>query len=150
MKNAHERFGWLEFTRALKDHACMVLRRLAGKTGNTAPVLTLVTQFGGGKTHTLATLYHLAKAGKDASKLQGVPELLNESGVSAAPAARVGGPGDPPVPQPPAHAEPQVPAARGRVLARRQPPHAATAAVLTSRVLPGGRRQCRSGGRLRE
>src|SRR5438067_1254063 len=30
------------FTRALKDDAGMVLRRLAGKTENTAPVLTLV------------------------------------------------------------------------------------------------------------
>jgi hypothetical protein len=28
----------------------MVLRRLSGKTENAAPVLTLVTQFGGGKT----------------------------------------------------------------------------------------------------
>ena len=27
------------FTRALKEHAGMVLRRLAGQTGNTAPVL---------------------------------------------------------------------------------------------------------------
>ena len=38
----------------------MVLRRLSGRTDNTAPVLTLITRFGGGKTHTLATLYHLA------------------------------------------------------------------------------------------
>jgi predicted AAA+ superfamily ATPase len=30
-----------------------VLRRLAGKTEHTAPVLTLITQFAGGKTHTL-------------------------------------------------------------------------------------------------
>jgi adenine-specific DNA-methyltransferase len=29
----------------------MVLRRLAGVSANTAPVLTLVTQSGGGKTH---------------------------------------------------------------------------------------------------
>ena len=50
------------FTRALKDHAGMVLRRLSGETVNTAPVLTLITQFGGGKTHTLAALYHLANA----------------------------------------------------------------------------------------
>ena len=41
----------------------MVLRRLSGKTENTAPVLTLITQFGGGKTHTLTTLYHLATNG---------------------------------------------------------------------------------------
>jgi predicted AAA+ superfamily ATPase len=38
------------FTRALKEHAGMVLQRLAGKTENAAPVLTLITQFGGGKT----------------------------------------------------------------------------------------------------
>ena len=48
------------FTQALTKHSGMVLRRLAGETNNTAPVLTLVTAFGGGKTHTLTTLYHLA------------------------------------------------------------------------------------------
>ncbi len=78
------------FTRALKDHAGRVLRRLAGQTGNTAPVLTLVTQFGGGKTHTLTMLYHLAKAGTEAAKLPGVADLLNEAGMVEAPAARVG------------------------------------------------------------
>ena len=51
------------FTRALREHAGMVLRRLSGRTDNTSPVLTLITQFGGGKTHTLTTLYHLAKNG---------------------------------------------------------------------------------------
>jgi hypothetical protein len=51
------------FTRALREHTGMVLKRLNGKTENTAPVLTLITQFGGGKTHTLATLYHIAKSG---------------------------------------------------------------------------------------
>jgi hypothetical protein len=51
------------FTRALREHAGMVLKRLAGRTDNTAPVLTLITQFGGGKTHTLTTLYHIAKSG---------------------------------------------------------------------------------------
>ena len=78
------------FTRALKEHAGMVLRRLSGKTENTAPVLTLITQFGGGKTHTLTALYHLAKAGADASKLPGVADLLNEAGIAEAPSARVG------------------------------------------------------------
>ncbi len=78
------------FTRALKEHAGMVLRRLAGKTENTAPVLTLITQFGGGKTHTLTALYHLANAGGDASKLSGVAELLSEVGMAEVPSARVG------------------------------------------------------------
>ena len=41
----------------------MVLRRLAGHTANTAPDLTLITQFGGGKTHTLTALYYLVRHG---------------------------------------------------------------------------------------
>ena len=78
------------FTRALEEHAGMVLRRLSGKTENTAPVLTLITQFGGGKTHTLTSLYHLANAGAEASELPGVADLLNEAGIAEAPSARVG------------------------------------------------------------
>jgi hypothetical protein len=78
------------FTRALKDHASMVLRRLSGETINTAPVLTLITQFGGGKTHTLAALYHLANAGSHAVELPGVPALLDGAGLAMTPAARVG------------------------------------------------------------
>ena len=83
-------FSRTYFTRALKDHVGMVLRRLSGKTEDTAPVLTLVTQFGGGKTHTLTSLYHLANAGADASKLPGVKDLLNEAGITEVPSTRVG------------------------------------------------------------
>ena len=64
------------FTRALTEHSGMVLRRLSGRTENTAPILTLITQFGGGKTHTLTSLYHLANAGREAGALPGVSELL--------------------------------------------------------------------------
>ena len=78
------------FTRALREHAGMVLRRLAGRSENTAPVLTLITQFGGGKTHTLTALYHLARAGQAASGFAGVPELLRAAGLAEAPAARAG------------------------------------------------------------
>ena len=78
------------FTRALKEHAGMALRRLSGRTENTAPVLTLVTQFGGGKTHTLTALYHLARAGPEAAKFPGVADLLKEAGLAVAPSARVG------------------------------------------------------------
>ena len=46
------------FTRALSEDMGMVARRLVGETVNAAPVLTLITQFGGGKTHTLTALYH--------------------------------------------------------------------------------------------
>src|SRR6266480_5334369 len=64
------------FSKALVEHCGMVLRRLNGETANTAPVLSLITQFGGGKTHTLTALYHMAHAGKAASKFDGVPAVL--------------------------------------------------------------------------
>jgi len=76
------------FTRALREHAGMVLRRLSGRTDNTSPVLTLITQFGGGKTHTLTTLYHLAKSGDKAAGFSGVSDLLREAGLSSVPEAR--------------------------------------------------------------
>ncbi len=83
-------FSRTYFTRALSEHSGMVLRRLSGQTGNTAPVLTLMTQFGGGKTHTLTSLYHLVNLGPDARNLPGVDDLLRDTGISAAPSARVG------------------------------------------------------------
>jgi predicted AAA+ superfamily ATPase len=49
------------FTRAFKDRVGMVLQRLSSKTDGAASVLTLITQFGGGKTHTLTSVDHLAK-----------------------------------------------------------------------------------------
>ena len=89
-RDAAQFFSRTCFTRALKEHTGMVLRRLSGKTGNTAPVVTLITQFGGGKTHTLASLYHLAKAGEDALELPGVLELLADENVDSPPSAQVG------------------------------------------------------------
>ncbi len=77
------------FTRALREHAGMVLRRLSGQTANTAPVMTLITQFGGGKTHTLAALYHLTTSGAKAADYPGVGELLGQAGLPAVPEARV-------------------------------------------------------------
>jgi hypothetical protein len=77
------------FTRALREHAGMVLRRLAGKTENSAPVLTLITQFGGGKTHTLASLYHLVQHGKQVADNEGVTNLVHEAGLSEIPRAKV-------------------------------------------------------------
>ena len=77
------------FTRALREHSGMVLRRLAGETANTTPVMTLVTQFGGGKTHTLTALYHITTAGTTVGELEGVAGLLKEAGLSEAPQAKV-------------------------------------------------------------
>ncbi|MFL5330484.1 MAG: DUF499 domain-containing protein [Gemmataceae bacterium] len=77
------------FTRALCDNAGMVLRRLAGKTENTAPVQTLVTQMGGGKTHMLTALWHLANAGSKAAKYSGVADLLKQADLTDVPSAKV-------------------------------------------------------------
>jgi hypothetical protein len=77
------------FTRALREHAGIVLRRLSGKTENTAPVLTLITQFGGGKTHTLTTLYHLVSNGEAAAGYWGVADLVREAGIASVPKAKV-------------------------------------------------------------
>lgn len=83
-------FGRTCFTRALREHCGMVLRRLSGETANTSPVMALVTQFGGGKTHTLAALYHLARTGPAAAALSGVRELLSGAQVAEVPKAAVG------------------------------------------------------------
>jgi hypothetical protein len=77
------------FTRALTEHAAMVLRRLSGETANTAPVLTLVTQFGGGKTHTLTALYHLAHKGDKAKMFAGIAGLLEAAHLGSVPKAKV-------------------------------------------------------------
>jgi hypothetical protein len=82
-------FSRTVFTRALREHAGMVLRRLAGITENTAPVLTLITQFGGGKTHTLTALYHLASSGEAALSYDGVADLVRAAGLAMVPKARV-------------------------------------------------------------
>lgn len=77
------------FTRALREHAGMVLRRLSGETSNTAPVMTLITQFGGGKTHTLTALYHLVTSGAKSAEFSGVENLISEAGLAAVPQAHV-------------------------------------------------------------
>lgn len=64
-----------------------VVKRLAGKGGD--PVIQLQTAFGGGKTHTMLAVYHLAKGDAAASDLPGVPVILDAAGVTELPRARV-------------------------------------------------------------
>jgi hypothetical protein len=78
------------FTRALNEHLGLVLRRLAGQTQNTAPVLSLITQFGGGKTHTLTALYHLVKQPEASGRHPDVQNLLGSVGLGKIPKAQVG------------------------------------------------------------
>ena len=64
-----------------------VARRLEG-LGND-PVIQLQTAFGGGKTHTLLAVYHLASRAVSTDKLTGVPPVLDEAGIQSLPLARV-------------------------------------------------------------
>ncbi|MEA3245622.1 MAG: DUF499 domain-containing protein [Gemmatimonadota bacterium] len=88
-KDPAQFFARTSFTRALREHSGLVLRRLSARTDNTAPVMTLITQFGGGKTHTLTTLYHLARLGKKANDIDGVSALIGDAGISDVPSAKV-------------------------------------------------------------
>lgn len=64
-----------------------VVKRLSGKGGD--PVIQLQTAFGGGKTHTMLAVYHLAKVDGSASDLPGVPAILDAAGVTELPRARI-------------------------------------------------------------
>jgi len=54
-------FAKTYMTRSLESVLERVVGRLAGRPEGGAPVMRLETPFGGGKTHTMVALYHLAK-----------------------------------------------------------------------------------------
>ena len=64
-----------------------VIRRLAGRGGD--PVIQLQTAFGGGKTHTMLAVYHLANRTVPVSKLSGISPILDAAGVTDLPKAKV-------------------------------------------------------------
>lgn len=64
-----------------------VATRLAGKGGE--PVIQLQTAFGGGKTHTMLAVYHLATRSCPLSDLAGVPGLIKQAGLMDVPQAKV-------------------------------------------------------------
>ncbi len=71
-------------TQGLRKLLTQAIERLDGSGGD--PVIDLQTNFGGGKTHSLLALYHIA-GGTPAKDLLGVDELLKEAGVGALPHA---------------------------------------------------------------
>lgn len=76
-------------TTTLTELATGVVRRLSGIRVATSPVYNLTTQFGGGKTHALSMLYHLAKGGPEAETWKGVPAILAAAGVNHVPSAAI-------------------------------------------------------------
>ena len=64
-------------TAGLQDLMVTALRRLQGAGGD--PVVQLQTNFGGGKTHSMLALYHLAK-GKKLSEIDGADGMIERLG----------------------------------------------------------------------
>lgn len=76
-------------TGSLLDLASQVVRRLSGIQVETSAVFNMATQFGGGKTHSLTTLFHLAMGGEKAKAWKGVESILHKAEVPQVPTAKV-------------------------------------------------------------
>jgi len=64
-----------------------VAQRLNGKGGE--PVIQLQTAFGGGKTHTLLAVYHLASRKCPLGQLAGIPDLITQAKLMDVPQAKI-------------------------------------------------------------
>lgn len=74
-------------THRMKNLAANVLKRLNGDAGT--PVMRLQVAYGGGKTHTLITLLHLAEQGQALAGNATVKTFLTFAGLTDPPPARV-------------------------------------------------------------
>lgn len=80
-----ERFFSRTFmTRALENLLERVIGRLAGR-GSGAPILRLETAFGGGKTHTMTALLHIARSPEVLGSHEAIQPILERLGLRALP-----------------------------------------------------------------
>ena len=82
-----EFFARTYVTEGMKGLLVQAIKRFDGQDGE--PVLQLKTAFGGGKTHSLLALYHMAKYGTSLNQLPAIKAVLDEAGVTELPKARV-------------------------------------------------------------
>jgi hypothetical protein len=75
-------------TKSLEGFAAEVIRRLSGIHTETSAVFNMSTQFGGGKTHSLALLYHLVKNSSEAASWMDVTRIIGRAEVSKIPSAK--------------------------------------------------------------
>ena len=80
-------FSRTYLTRGLQRLIATVVACLAGKPGE--HVIQLQTPFGGGKTHSLITLYHLFKSRPEPETLPALRPILSDIGLPALPQAQV-------------------------------------------------------------
>lgn len=86
-RNAEQFYERTYVTEGMKQLLMTVAQRLNGRGGD--PVIELKTNFGGGKTHTLLAVYHLATYAGAKSELSGVADVLQSAGVHDVPATKV-------------------------------------------------------------
>lgn len=86
-QDAEKFFSRTFITEGMRLLLISVARRLAGQGGD--PVIQLQTAFGGGKTHTLLAVMHLALQQVGTNRMEGIPPILDEAGIQDMPAANV-------------------------------------------------------------
>ena len=87
-RDAKTFFSKTYLTKGLTQLLIDIMRRLAG-SGKGEPVIQLQTAFGGGKTHTLLTLYHLLKKSNEIGTLPEIQEIIASAGLKGVPTANV-------------------------------------------------------------
>lgn len=86
-QNAEKFFSRTFITEGMRLLLISVAQRLASQGGD--PVIQLQTAFGGGKTHTMLAVFHLANRQISADKLSGIPSVLDDAGITDLPRARI-------------------------------------------------------------
>lgn len=86
-RDAKKFFQCTYMTDSLSKLLGMVVSRLAGRGSES--VVNLQTNFGGGKTHTLLAVWHLARGGAAAKDYEGVARVMSAAGVTEIPNAKV-------------------------------------------------------------
>lgn len=84
-KNPQRFFDRTFLTENLTGLGAEVMRRLSGITTETSAVFNMTTQFGGGKTHALTLLYHLARHGSAGNGWRGVAKILQRADIQTVP-----------------------------------------------------------------
>ena len=79
-RNPETFFAKTYFTTGLRNLAKQVIRGLNGDTKSGNRVISLQTGFGGGKTHSLISLFHLATLGSAANNREDLADLLAYTG----------------------------------------------------------------------
>ena len=82
-----EFFSRTYMTAGIKGLLTQALRRVSGRDGE--PVIQLKTAFGGGKTHSMLSLYHLLRGGFKLDDVPNAREVVREAGLEIVPPVNV-------------------------------------------------------------